>query len=105
MKGIIADILFWLGDKMAPHCRTVWLARIYVQLMIWSDKLKPWPEECGCICQNCGRGFKMDRLVPDNIWERIKPAGKAKGAGLLCPSCIVVAVEKLLGYSYFWLRP
>lgn len=52
----------------------------------------------GCSCQGCGQMYKMDVLVPDEIWERIKPIGAAKGGGLLCGKCIISAMEKL-GYS------
>ena len=42
----------------------------------------------GCICQGCGTRYHDDLIVPDEVWESIKPAGKAEGAGLLCPTCI-----------------
>jgi len=40
----------------------------------------------------------MDLMVSDEEWELIKPAGKPRGGGLLCPSCIVQRIEKLYGY-------
>lgn len=45
----------------------------------------------GCTCQDCGRTFTGDMLVPDDVWEKISPApvGGNKGGGLLCPTCIV----------------
>lgn len=51
-----------------------------------------------CRCQRCGRQYKVDILMPDEIWEKIKPKGKPVGAGLLCGACITDALEKM-GYS------
>lgn len=48
-----------------------------------------------CTCQLCERKYKIDLLVPDNIWEIIKPHNKPKGAGLLCGICILKKVENL----------
>jgi len=53
------------------------------------------PENEGCTCQVCGRKYRVDLLVSDELWERIKPAGKAEGAGLMCGICIMDAVERL----------
>lgn len=49
----------------------------------------------GCTCHKCGRKYKVDIIVPDEIWEKIKPAGKARGAGLLCGPCIAEKLETL----------
>lgn len=46
------------------------------------------------ICQQCGEKYSIDLIVPDNWWERIKPKGKPKGGGLLCPPCIIQNIEK-----------
>lgn len=43
----------------------------------------------GCVCQGCGQNYTLDVSVTDEIWEQIKPQDKPKGAGLLCPQCIV----------------
>lgn len=57
-------------------------------------RLNP-PGECvaedgaGCICQACGTKYFHDLITPNDVWELIKPDGKAPGAGLLCPMCIV----------------
>ena len=48
-----------------------------------------------CICQQCGRNYRVDLIVPDDVWEKIKPDGKAKGAGLLCGACILNKIEAL----------
>ncbi len=46
-----------------------------------------------CICQGCGKKYKLDIMVPNYLWEQIKPKGKSKGAGLLCGSCIMDRTE------------
>lgn len=45
-----------------------------------------------CKCQNCGKFYKIDLIIPDKLWETIKPKGK-KGAGLLCGKCIIKFLE------------
>ena len=57
----------------------------------------------GCTCQECGRSYTTDILTSDELWERIKPVNKPKGAGLLCPSCIGHKIELLGGYKVFKL--
>ena len=52
-----------------------------------------------CICQQCNKEYKIDLLIPDNLWELIKPNGKEKGAGLLCGSCIMNNLESLNLYG------
>ena len=52
-------------------------------------------EHEGCTCQSCGVIFYKDLIVPDDIWEEIKPRGKPIGSGLLCPSCQIYRVIKL----------
>lgn len=49
----------------------------------------------GCKCQSCSRYYRADLLVDDVIWEQIKPEGKAEGAGLLCPTCML---ERIVDY-------
>lgn len=51
-----------------------------------------------CKCHHCGRNYSVDLLVPDAVWEQIKPSGKPAGAGLLCGVCIIERMEKL-GYA------
>lgn len=57
----------------------------------------------GCVCQRCGERYALDLLVPDELWELIKPKGKTIGAGLLCGKCIIDELESALGYSAFEL--
>ena len=56
-----------------------------------------------CICQQCGKKYKIDLNISDDLWEKIKPAGKSRGAGLLCGSCIMLKLESILDYSAFEL--
>jgi len=51
-----------------------------------------------CKCQECGKYYKIDFLISDEIWEKIKPKDKGKGAGLLCSSCITNLLENLEEY-------
>jgi glycyl-tRNA synthetase (class II) len=56
----------------------------------------------GCTCQSCGKTFRVDIIVPDYLWEKIKPEGKPKGGGLLCGSCIMERLESM-GFGAFRL--
>lgn len=58
----------------------------------------------GCKCQGCGCRYKVDLNVPDDVWERIKPFGKPKGSGLMCGSCIMMAIEKLGQFDAYSLE-
>ena len=49
----------------------------------------------GCVCQGCGSRYKVDLLIPDELWERIKPQGKPTGSGLLCGMCIMNRIEEI----------
>ena len=55
----------------------------------------------GCLCQNCGNVYKVDLLVADELWEKIKPKGKMAGEGMLCGSCIMKKIEGLGKFSAF----
>ena len=52
-----------------------------------------------CICQQCGKDFKVDLIIPDRLWEKIKPDGKPEGAGLLCGACIMDKLESFNVYG------
>jgi len=56
-----------------------------------------------CKCQECGRQFKVDVVVSDNLWEKIKPKNKPIGSGLLCGSCILTKIENFNEYGGFYL--
>lgn len=56
-----------------------------------------------CKCQKCGKQYKVDLLIPDDLWNRIKSVNKLKGAGLLCGSCIMNEIENISDYDYWFL--
>lgn len=60
------------------------------------------PEQ-GCICQGCGRAYRVDFMLPDDLWNAIRPAGKSEGGGLLCGSCIADAIEAIGQFDAFFL--
>ncbi len=72
------------------------------QRWVYSDTKKTFSR--GCKCRGCGNQFKLDLIVPDNLWEKIKPEGKPPGAGLLCGACIMKRIETLAGYSVYKLK-
>lgn len=56
-----------------------------------------------CTCHNCGRKYKVDLLVPNDIWDKIK-AKNSKGEDvLLCPICIAEKLEEFDEYDYWFL--
>lgn len=54
-----------------------------------------------CTCQQCGEKYKVDFMVPDELWEKIKPSGKGNGAGMLCGKCICHNIESMDEYDIF----
>ena len=52
-----------------------------------------------CKCQGCGRQYKVDIVVADELWEKIKPEGKPEGAGMLCGTCIMNRIEAQYNYG------
>lgn len=60
---------------------------------------EPIPEGEGVTCQKCGNRYRVDLMVPDALWNHIKPEGKENGAGLLCGHCIISAMEAQ-GYGH-----
>ena len=57
-----------------------------------------------CTCQECGKKYSVDLLVPDNLWEKIKPKGKPAGAGLLCGECIMRKIENISSYTAYEIK-
>lgn len=57
-------------------------------------------------CYDCGLEYSspawIEALVPDRVWERIKPEGCGKGAGLLCISCMSARMTKMEIKSPVW---
>jgi|SRR5688500_590992 len=63
-----------------------------------------WTEffgEQGCQCCECGRRYRIDLNVPDEVWSQI---GMPAHAGLLCGSCIIgrmeILAEQQAGFGY-----
>lgn len=54
-----------------------------------------------CKCQKCGKQYKVDILIRDDLWEKISP--KKSPAGMLCGECIIKALEAI-GYGAFKLE-
>jgi len=50
-------------------------------------------ERDGCLCQSCGRIYKIDLIIPYEIWKKIIP--KDYENGLLCGICIMEKIEEL----------
>ncbi len=49
----------------------------------------------GCLCHGCGKRYRVDLMIPDRLWEKIKPSGKPVGTGLLCGRCIMDRIEAI----------
>jgi hypothetical protein len=57
-----------------------------------------------CKCQNCRNLYKVDLIIPNDLWEKeIKPNNKPEGSGLLCGSCIMNKIENLNKYASYCL--
>lgn len=50
-------------------------------------------------CNDCDIVYGSDKwieaVVPDTVWEMIKPDGCGKGAGILCISCMAGRIKAL----------
>lgn len=53
----------------------------------------------GCRCQRCGKIYKVDWIVPDEVWKRISPNGEE--SGLLCGACIASLIESWDEFGMF----
>ena len=55
-----------------------------------------------CHCNDCGLIYGSDgwieAVIPDKIWNKIKPTKCANDCGILCISCIARRL-KILGYK------
>jgi len=57
-----------------------------------------------CTCQGCGKQYRVDLLIPDDLWDKIRPPGTPVGGGLLCGSCIMERIEQFGGYLALYAR-
>ena len=58
----------------------------------------------GTPCQGCGRTYFFDLIVANDLWETVKPIGKPRGCGMLCPQCITTRIEEYFGTCVFHLN-
>jgi len=56
-----------------------------------------------CVCQRCGANYTVDLIVPDAVWEQIKPIDAGESGGLLCGMCTMAAIENISGHRCFHL--
>ena len=52
-----------------------------------------------CKCQICKKQYKVDILIDDVLWEKIR-----KGKNLLCGECICKNIERMDEYAAFTLK-
>ncbi len=45
------------------------------------------------MCQGCTKRYKVDLIVTDDIWDKIRPSHKEEDAGMLCPECIIQRID------------
>jgi len=49
-------------------------------------------------CYDCGAEYGglgwIEAIIPDKVWDMIRPEGCAKGTGLLCICCISRRLER-----------
>ncbi len=57
------------------------------------------PRDQGCLCQACGDRYKVDLMLPDELWARI-----SGGKNLLCGRCIMTAMEGLGSFAALFIR-
>lgn len=61
--------------------------------------------EDGCKCQGCGNRYTVDLLVPDSVWEQIRPSESTGIGGLLCGACIMQRIEAASGFAAWKIVP
>lgn len=56
-----------------------------------------------CVCHGCSSTYKVDIIIPDILWKKIKPISKFVEGGLLCGRCIFEKIEEQDNYDYWYL--
>lgn len=50
-------------------------------------------------CYDCGLAYGgiewIEAIIPDKIWDRIRPEGTSKGNGILCITCIIRRLRRM----------
>lgn len=59
------------------------------------------PGDEGCLCFMCRSRYKVDVMVPDDLWMRLG----FTSADLVCGECIVDGIERLGEFGAFRLEP
>ena len=63
-------------------------------------------EDPPCTCHGCGRKFRVDVNIPDELWREIRPdPRRPPAAGLLCGPCIMERIEAMGQYGAYDLTP
>lgn len=63
-------------------------------------------DDMPCFCDSCGQKYKMDVMIENKLFKRIKAfIEKEKGSKIeiLCPLCICKAIEEMDGHSAYKL--
>lgn len=53
----------------------------------------------GCLCQGCGRRYRVDLLLNDELWKWIRYPDNPT---LLCGVCIMERIEQIGSFDYFY---
>lgn len=56
-----------------------------------------------CKCQGCGEQYKVDVMVSNELWKKIKPPKKSESGEFLCGKCILDRIEGFNKYFVFSL--
>lgn len=71
---------------------------------VCADQYRQWRDEGSC-CEGCGRRYKVDLLVPDDLWVLIRgETSRRPESGLLCGRCIMDKIEGRGQFDVFELR-
>jgi hypothetical protein len=56
------------------------------------------PRDEGCLCQGCGRRYRVDVMLADELWKRVC---YPDWPNLLCGICIMERIEQLREFDYY----
>jgi len=57
--------------------------------------------ELGCKCHGCGRIYKVDLLISDELWYLITYPDRPE---MLCGMCIMERIEEIGKFDYYKLE-
>ena len=56
------------------------------------------------ICEKCGRHYKIDLVVPHDLWLKIRlNKERPPEEGLICAICLITAIEETEQYGVYRL--